>query len=125
MRKSEIEAIVKMLNALDQEEDEIKKEEEAPYIKEPTKYLEELGKRQKSYEDAATFSMGNIIIWKDGMKNKRLPEYAQPCIVMRINNPPVYDTDIHEFLNIVLGFITDGDFLTFSYDSKRFKILKT
>ena len=41
MRKSEIEAIVKMLNALDQEEDEIKKEEEAPYIKEPTKYLEE------------------------------------------------------------------------------------
>ena len=69
--------------------------------------------------------MGNIIIWKDGMKNKRLPEYAQPCIVMRINNPPVYDTDIHEFLNIVLGFITDGDFLTFSYDSKRFKILKT
>lgn len=84
--------------------------------------------------DKAYFTTGDIVVWKDGLKNKNYPEYGQPAIVLRrLDNPivnPVEDsgsTYFNEPLDIVLGLISrdeDDAFLVFYYDSRRFKLLK-
>lgn len=80
---------------------------------------------------AAGFRPGQIVQWKPGMKNRRLPEYGEAAIVMEVLNPPVYDTStelegtslFREPLTLLLGINDkDGDFLTFHFDGRRFEV---
>jgi len=79
----------------------------------------------------AGFRPGQIVQWKIGMKNRSKPAYAEPAIVMEVLNPPVFDTSkemagsnlFREPLTLVLGLHdTDGDFLLFHYDGRRFEV---
>ena len=80
---------------------------------------------------AAGFRSGQIVQWKSGMKNRTKPAYAELVIVMEVLNPPVFDTSkemsgsnlFREPLTLVLGLHdTDGDFLLFHYDGRRFEV---
>ena len=80
---------------------------------------------------AAGFRPGQIVQWKPGMKNRNKPAYAEPVIVMEVLNPPVFDTSkeiagsnlFRDPLTLVLGLHdTDGDFLLFHYDGRRFEV---
>ena len=80
---------------------------------------------------AAGFRPGQIVQWKSGMKNRSKPAYAEPVIVMDVLNPPVFDNRkelagsnlFREPLTLVLGMHdTDGDFLLFHYDGRRFEV---
>ena len=80
---------------------------------------------------AAGFHPGQIVQWKTGMKNRSKPAYAEPVIVMEVLNPPVFDTSkelggsnlFREPLTLILGLHdSDGDFLLFHYDGRRFEL---
>lgn len=84
-------------------------------------------------QSKASFATGDIVVWKDGLKNKNYPEYGQPAIVLeRLDAPIVNSVDdtgstyFNERLDVVLGLISrdeDDAFLVFYYDSRRFKLL--
>ena len=73
-----------------------------------------------------TFTPGQIVEWKPMLVNKKA---KGPFVVVEIVDPPVRNTDsesgtsyFREPLDIVLGHIdTDGDFMTYHYDSRRFQ----
>lgn len=76
-----------------------------------------------------SFEVGQIVKWKENLKNRRLPQKNQPAIVVAILDEPVISKDDEsgspyflETLDIILGIIVDDDsFLTFYYDSRRFE----
>jgi len=77
------------------------------------------------------FRPGQIVQWKPGMKNRAIPVYGEPAIVMEVLNPPVFDSSkeldgsnlYREPLSLVLGIqAADRDFLTFHYDARRFEV---
>jgi hypothetical protein len=76
------------------------------------------------------FKKGQIVKWKKNLKNRRLPTENQPAIVVDILYPPLLsneeetgNTYFREPLDIILGFIneSDGAFIVFHYDSRRFE----
>ena len=76
-----------------------------------------------------SFEVGQIVKWKENLKNRKLPHKNQPAIVIAILDEPIISTDNEsgspyflETLDIILGIIVDdGTFLTFYYDSRRFE----
>jgi hypothetical protein len=82
-----------------------------------------------AYNERTTFAPGDLVRWKPGLRNKELPEYSLPAVVMDVLEDPVTD-DFHgpntpyfrERLDIALGVIDpDDDLVVFHYDSARFE----
>ena len=86
---------------------------------------ERLTKALELLEEKYDFKKGDIVEWKKGMQNKRS---EGPFIVMEVLASPVCDGTkdagspyFREPLDIVLGSIdSDGYFLTYYFDSRRF-----
>ena len=87
--------------------------------------------RRFAMQPPGGFQVGHIVQWKAGMKNKRIPEYGEPTIVMEVIDPPILASEaalggtnlFREPLSLVLGFHDiDGDFVSFHYDGRRFEI---
>lgn len=99
-------------------------------VGEPKKYVSELIERQKNFSPNFTFKPGDIVVWKSGLKNRTVPEYEFPGVVINNFHPSLIDDDgsflssgYRERLDIEVGFITKYDeFIMFSYDSRRFKL---
>ncbi|MBD2385346.1 hypothetical protein [Cylindrospermum sp. FACHB-282] len=104
----------------------------------------EINEEQKSYgeehiaqlQDACNnflkkdlFQVGQLVKWKQNLKNRKLPYKNQPAIVVEILAEPIINSQeesgspyFRETLDIILGILVDDDtFLTFYYDSKRFE----
>lgn len=83
----------------------------------------------KLIDSRIDFREGDIVEWKTGLKNKRYPDYGMPAIVVELLGEPLYDNTrdsgssyFREPLDCVLGlFGDDGDFVTFYFDSRRFR----
>jgi hypothetical protein len=93
---------------------------------------EQIQRLQKSYaafDIKHQFKPGQIVRWKTGLQNKRLPRVGDPAIVMSLENPPLRDPEksagsayFNEPLDVALGLVdSDGDFVTFLFDSRRFE----
>lgn len=75
------------------------------------------------------FSSGDLVVWKDGLRNKKMPPENVPAVVIKQLPEPLYSPEkesgsayFREPLDLVAGFIDDdGDFVIFHFDSKRFK----
>lgn len=75
------------------------------------------------------FKVGDIVVWRSGLKNRKFPDYGEPAIVVEVLTPPLVDetsdsgsTYYKELLSLKLGIISDeGDLVTFLYDGKRFE----
>lgn len=75
------------------------------------------------------FSEGDIVVWKEGLKNRRMPNYGQRAIVVSRLEEPVFDGNtesgsayFREPLDLILGFFDgDDDFVIFHFDSRRFE----
>jgi len=73
--------------------------------------------------------VGQIVKWKTGLKNKRLPKIGQPAIVMEVFEKPITPDEREsgspyylEPLDLILGVVDeDKDFVTFYYDKRRFE----
>jgi hypothetical protein len=127
MDQAEKSVLLKIFESLtvSEKKEQGKSEETAFYLKEPKEYLNRLQKRMEAFNKSESFSIGDLVIWKDGLKNKRLPLFGQPSIIIKVFDPPLEDKEpsVNERLDIQIGFITDDDeFLTFNYDSHRFQL---
>jgi hypothetical protein len=79
------------------------------------------------------FAAGDLVTWKPGLKNRRVPRYGEPAVIVSVLDVSVFDTDpesgstyFREPLTLVLGVIWDrdpgrGDFVTFHFDGRRFE----
>lgn len=79
------------------------------------------------FNEKHTFKPGDIVEWKPGLKNKRSPG---PFIIGEVLNVPLFETTdggsgscyFRQPIDVTAGFIdSDGDFLFYHYDSRRFK----
>jgi hypothetical protein len=94
--------------------------------------INDLKNRKDSLSSKIDFTVGDIVVWKDKLKNKNFPLHGQPAIVIQILDSPLYDNTAQigshiyrEPHDLILGVIMDnGDFLTFHFDKRRFKKLK-
>jgi hypothetical protein len=76
-----------------------------------------------------TFSPGELVKWKHGLKNKRRPDYDIPVVVLALVHPPVNDHEqnagsayFREPLDLVIGIMDDDDELDgYHVDSRRFE----
>jgi hypothetical protein len=84
----------------------------------------------KVFEAGIEFSVGQVVKWKERMKNKKTPDYGEPVIVVKILEKPITDTQdtpgsayYNEELDVLLGSIgSDGNFRVFHFDSHRFEL---
>lgn len=81
-----------------------------------------------SFESPRDYAVGDIVIWKKCMKNRKLPKYGQPAIVQEILSDAVFDDSpvsscyYREPLDVRLGFLDDdGDFVSYMFDGRRFR----
>jgi len=87
-----------------------------------------LKERLAAFEQTTCFQPGDLVQWKAGLKNKRLPEMDQLAVVVEMLPVPITDEEkgssgsyFLEPLDMKLGMIDDdGDFVIFHYDSRRF-----
>ena len=101
-------------------------QEEVNYTKE---HLSQLKSACENFLQKDSFHVGQILKWKEKLKNRKFPLENQPAIVVSILDEPVISKDDEsgspyflETLDIILGIIVnDGTFLTFHYDSRRFE----
>lgn len=90
--------------------------------------MEALQARLQCFAAQEHFKPGMLVTWKPGLRNKRLPRYGQPAIVVEVLPEPLLDlSDSPELpywrepLDLLLGILdAEGDLLTWHYDSRRF-----
>lgn len=90
-----------------------------------------LRERYRLFIQPQRFAPGDLAAWKPGLKNKRIPRYGHPAVVIEVLATPVLDredaagsTYFREPLDVVLGLLLDegparGELMTFHYDSRR------
>lgn len=83
------------------------------------------------------FKPGDLVCWKPGMKNRRVPAYGTPAVVLEVLEEPIPDSEtesgstyFREPLSLVLGLFWDrdqgrGDFVAFHFDGRRFEPWKS
>lgn len=93
-------------------------------------YLTQLQEACLSFLKKDFFKVGQIVKWKQNMKNRRLPYQGQPAIVVAVLDEPIVNDRedsgspyFLENLDIILGILVKNNtFLTFYYDSRRFEL---
>ena len=99
-----------------------------PRILDVEKHILALKKSVEQYNQPSDFKAGDIVQWKEGLKNKKRPQYGEPCIVIEVLDKPISDhfapiasPYYGEQLGLKLGLIGEnGEFFTFYYDKNRF-----
>lgn len=81
-----------------------------------------------AFREEQQLSVGDIVQWKEGLRNRRYPRYKEPVIVVELLESPVLAGNdagaahFRESLDIVLGWLDrEGDLTCFHYDSRRFR----
>lgn len=83
----------------------------------------------RSLTTAYAFSPGDLVQWKQDLKNKRRPDYGVPCVVVEVLKSPVLDPEqgagsayFREPLDLAIGLLDDDDELAVIHvDSRRFE----
>ena len=73
--------------------------------------IQELKKSYEAYISNESLSTGDVVSWKPGMRNRTLPNYRQPAIVIEKMQYPIFDESqnagsqyFHEPLDLRVGF---------------------
>jgi hypothetical protein len=82
------------------------------------------------YNESVPLAVGDIVVWKKGMRNKRLPLYDEPAIVLEVLAEPIIPTSeplmgtplFREPIDIRLGILLeDGEYASYHFDAARFR----
>lgn len=84
--------------------------------------------RYAAFVERSSFVPGDLVQWKLGLRNKQLPDYGVPAVVVEVFEP-LTDTFhgpatpyFRERLDITLGVLdSDDDLVVFHFDSARFE----
>lgn len=95
----------------------------------PESKKDALKRHLEIYQKKHQFTVGQIVRWKPGMKNRKFPDLLEPAIVIQVLEKPITDSSLEtgspyfgEQLDLVLGMISDdGDFLTYYHAGARFE----
>ncbi|WP_414530004.1 hypothetical protein [Nodularia chucula] len=102
-------------------------------IEEERSYGEEYTSKLKiacnNFLEKESLQVGQLVKWKEYLKNRKIPHKNQPAIVVAVLDEPITSSEdksgspyFLETLDIILGImIDDHTFLTFYYDSRRFE----
>lgn len=91
---------------------------------------EKLSSAYQAFHEKHEFEKGQLVEWKEGMKNKLRPRLREPAVVMELLEPPEPDVErdsgtpyFREPLDMVVGVIekNEENFLCFHVDKRRFK----
>jgi crotonobetainyl-CoA:carnitine CoA-transferase CaiB-like acyl-CoA transferase len=91
--------------------------------------VQQLKDLRERFLQPQNIEVGQVVKWKTGLKNKRLPKVGQPAIVMEVFEKPITPDERDsgspyylEPLDLILGVVDeDRDFVTFYYDKRRFE----
>ena len=77
------------------------------------------------FKEIETFEPGDELVWKEGMKNRRIPEYDESIIFIQNKkventNKETGDAYFTENLDCELGTTIDDEFVIYAFDSRRF-----
>jgi hypothetical protein len=93
--------------------------------------IEFLKKLKSLYDKKNDFQVGDILIWKKQLKNRKFPDYNEPIIVFEILEDPIFDQKdglgspyFNERNDIRAGVYRDDTLLIFYFDSQRFEKLE-
>jgi hypothetical protein len=95
-------------------------------------HIRRLTELAQTMDTPHTFRKGQLVRWKMGLKNRKMPAYNEPAIVREVMAAPVFDAcesarcagspDFGEPLTLVLAIIDpDGYFVEFRFDGRRFE----
>jgi hypothetical protein len=95
----------------------------------PARDVSGLQSRYEEFGKKHIFKPGQLVQWKPGLKNRRLPEYGEAAIVLEVLTKPVYDRNagaeslyFREPLDILIALLGgDGDLVAYHYDKRRFE----
>jgi hypothetical protein len=117
--------ILQLVNELKSEQDN---SDEPLSIDEQNKIASQLQGIHKNFLVLHDFKVGSLVIWKDNLKNKRMPKNYEPAIVIEILDNPVFDKEdsgspyFREPLNMIIGVLgKEDEMLLFHVDSRRFR----
>jgi len=100
--------------------------------REKLKAAEKLVTLQRTYAEAQRFRVGDLVMWKSGMRNRRLPTYGQLVIVSAVVDCVRYGAEkssgspyFREPETIKIAFVDedDGEFVEFFMDGARFRVV--
>lgn len=91
--------------------------------------IERLKELQQSMAVKHTFKPGDEVVWKAGLRNRRIPEYGERALVAELRDTPLYEQGADcgtsffgEPLDFVLAHLdSDGDLIHHHVDSRRFE----
>lgn len=83
-----------------------------------------LSEAYESYSSVETFTPGMLVQWKSSMRNRPLPVYGAPVVVIGyLSEPQWVDVDgdpLTEPRDIQIGLLDgDGDFAVYTFNSAR------
>jgi hypothetical protein len=95
----------------------------------PHEERQRLAEAYASYSSPHNFEPGQLVGWKPFLRNRDLPEYDQPAIVLDVLKEPLIDTTeptgspyYRERLDLVLGVLDgDSDLAALHVDGSRFE----
>jgi len=85
---------------------------------------------ERSYEEVNRFKVGDLVTWKPGMRNRRIPKYDEIAIVSAVieggrvgpeksSGSPYFREP--ETIKVALVDDSDGEFVEFCMDKQRFR----
>jgi len=96
-----------------------------------------LNNLHKMITDSQGFKIGDIVQWKQSLRNKKRPYQHEPAIVVEILDPPIFDKTqdsgspyFREPLDMIIGIADHSEkddtisLLLFHVDKKRFQFLE-
>lgn len=82
------------------------------------------------FHEKYDFKRGDIVTWKEGLKNKSRPLENEPAIVLEMLQEPLFDNQgdsgspyYREPLDLVVGVFIKEKFIIYHLDSRRLKIM--
>jgi hypothetical protein len=125
-RELSAEHVSQMLDRLAQEARAILENRAGP---EPQDHPRLLLEAHERFQQRHAFAPGQLVRWKEGLKNKSRPGYGSPGVVMEVLATAIEDVSqtagsayYREPLDLVLGLLdSDGGLVVYHYDSRRFE----
>lgn len=89
-------------------------------------FTEEAKDFVKHYNETETFQPGDLVEWKPGMKNSKVPEYGSPVMVLDVYDAPIrrendgtpYGGEPNDMRCLTMK--SDSGIHAFPFDSHRF-----
>lgn len=98
----------------------------------PTVYKAELLASANQLFEPVIFKIGDLVQWKQGLKNRRFPAFGEPAVITQVLDKPIYDPSeadacspfFREPLTIVIAVLHDGNLREHHADGRRYELFQ-